>query len=87
MAVHQFRFAARGAPVSRLFYASWSGDGSGPKFGPKRADTRRNQPRHERTMAPLKRLLYVTFRHETISEGTPAAGFQDRCLKPLGHPS
>jgi hypothetical protein len=29
----------------------------GPNFGPKRAGTRRNQSIHDRTMAPLKRLI------------------------------
>ena len=42
-------------------YASWSGDGSGPNFGPKRADTRRNKPRQEWTAAPHKRLTYIMF--------------------------
>ena len=30
--------------------------GTEPKLGPKRADTRRNQPGRERTIAPHKRL-------------------------------
>jgi hypothetical protein len=61
--------------------------GSGPKFGPKLLETERHRTTRPVSAGAQKRPQLLTKSNELISDPIMACDFQDRCLKPLGHPS
>src|SRR5262249_46341002 len=54
----------------------------GPNFGPKRADTRNDQPTQERTVEPLKRLTELRFDTRRYRTGCPPSVFKTGALAP-----
>src|SRR5438046_2561547 len=57
------------------------------EFATRRDSTGRDQPGLKNISGPRKLRRSATFRDRAGCAGTAATEFQDRCLKPLGHPS